>query len=145
VIAGDTAAVEKASLELKAVGARMVKMLPVSVPSHCSLMQSAADKLAQALEGVKFNSPQIPVLHNFNAESYDDIDKIKSALVKQLYLPVLWSKTINQIVGSGIRTVVEVGPNSVLTGLNKRINPDIVSFNLHKDELSVVINELKVQ
>lgn len=143
VIAGDAAAVEKASAQLKEAGARMVKALPVSVPSHCSLMQSAADKLAQALEVVKFNSPQIPVLHNFNAESYADVDKIKEALVKQLYMPVLWTNTINKIVDSGIRKIVEVGPGSVLTGLNKRINSGIVSFNLHKDEFNMIFEGLK--
>lgn len=143
VIAGDKAAVEKAADELKAAGARMVKMLPVSVPSHCSLMQVASDKLAKALQEIKFNLPQIPVLHNFNAESYTDVDKIKEALVKQLYMPVLWTKTINKIVELGVKKIVEVGPGSVLTGLNKRINAEIISFNLHKDDFSVVLEGLK--
>lgn len=143
VIAGDTVAVEKASLELKDVGARMVKMLPVSVPSHCSLMNSAAEKLEKVLQDVKFNSPQIQVLHNFNAESYTDVDKIKVALVKQLYMPVLWTNSITKIVNSGIKTIIESGPGSVLTGLNKRINSEIVSFNLDKDDFSAVIAGLE--
>ena len=143
VIAGDKSAVEKAGLELKDAGARMVKTLPVSVPSHCSLMHSAADKLESALQNVKFNMPQIPVIHNFNAESYSDVDKIKEALVKQLYMPVLWTNTINKIVNSGAKKIIEVGPGSVLTGLNKRINPEIVSFNLHKDDFKVVLEGLK--
>lgn len=143
VIAGDKVAVEEASIELKMAGAKLVKLLPVSVPSHCSLMQGAADKLRDALETVTFNAPQIPVLHNFNTEIYNDSAKIKEALVKQLYMPVLWTKTINKIAHSGIKTVVEAGPGNVLTGLNKRINTEIVSFNLCKDDFDAVMDGIK--
>lgn len=143
VIAGDKVAVERAVVELKEAGAKLVKLLPVSVPSHCSLMIRAADNLHTALENIKFNSPTIPVLHNYNNESYKDGALIKDALVKQLYMPVLWTKTINKIVDSGIKKIVEVGPGSVLTGLNKRINPDTVSFNLQKDEFKVIVDGLK--
>lgn len=143
VIAGDKAAVEQASVVLKDSGARMVKMLPVSVPSHCSLMQKAADKLAEALKDVKFNSPKIPVLHNFNTKNYTDTKLIKEALIKQLYMPVLWTNTINKIVGEGITKIVECGPGKVLSGLNKRINPNIVSYTLHnKEDIALALNEL---
>lgn len=143
VIAGDKAAVERAVVELKEAGAKLAKLLPVSVPSHCSLMIRAADKLQTALEDIKFNTPRIPVLHNFNTESYTDSALVKAALVKQLYMPVLWTKTINKIVDGNVKKVVEAGPGNVLTGLNKRINPEILSFNLHKDDFNTIIDGLK--
>lgn len=131
VIAGNKKAVELAAVKLKENGAKLVKLLPVSVPSHCSLMHVAADKMALALADVKFQTPSVPVLHNYNTESYTDAAAIKGALVKQLYMPVLWTSTINKIAGQGIKQIVECGPGKVLTGLNKRINPEIISYNLH--------------
>ncbi len=143
VIAGDRAAIEHATVALKEAGAKMVKLLPVSVPSHCSLMQSAADKLQAAMQNITFNSPQIQVLHNFNTESYTDSDKIKDALVKQLCMPVLWTKTIEKIMSLDNKVIIEAGPNSVLTGLNKRINADLINFNLSKDDINTIKENIK--
>ena len=133
VIAGSTASVHRASEVLKEKGARKVQPLLVSVPSHCSLMLPASVKLSEALKNIKFNTPKIPVLHNFNVKEYSDTALIKEALVKQLYVPVLWTQTINKIFEYGITKVVESGPGQVLSGLNKRINPDIVSYNIISD------------
>lgn len=131
VIAGSAATVATASEALKEKGARKVQPLAVSVPSHCSLMLPASIKLAEALKAVQFNSPQIKVLHNFNVEAYTDTDSIKAALVKQLYMPVLWTDTIKAIVAIGITQVAECGPGKVLSGLNKRIDASLVSYALN--------------
>jgi [acyl-carrier-protein] S-malonyltransferase len=141
VIAGSTASVHRASEVLKEKGARKVQPLPVSVPSHCSLMLPASVKLSEALKNVNFNTPTIPVLHNFNVKEYSDTSLIKEALVKQLYMPVLWTQTINKIFEHGITKVVESGPGKVLSGLNKRINAEIVSYNIISD-FETVLTEL---
>lgn len=143
VIAGNKSSVEAAAVALKDSGAKKVQMLAVSVPSHCSLMSSASDKLATALASVKFNSPQIEVLHNFNVETYTDGELIKQALIKQLCQPVLWSKTVGTIASCGITSIVECGPGKVLSGLNKRINENLVSYNLRNtDEFAKALAEL---
>lgn len=131
VIAGDKNAIDLAATALKDNGAKKVQLLPVSVPSHCRLMIPASKKLASALASVEFRAPEIPVLHNFDTNSYTDLVTIKEALVKQLYSPVLWAKTIDKIVHMNITNILECGPGKVLSGLNKRINENIVSYNLH--------------
>lgn len=131
VIAGDKVAVDKAMLVLKDSGAKKVQLLSVSVPSHCKLMLNASNKLAKELSLVEFSTPQIPIVHNYNAKIYADNELIKDALVKQLYLPVLWTDVINIITSRGINKIVECGSGKVLSGLNKRINKDIISYNLH--------------
>lgn len=145
VIAGNVAAVEKAMLELKALGAKIVKKLPVSVPSHCKLMLPASEKLAEKMADVKFNTPTIPVLHNYNVQSYTNPDEIKDALLKQLYSPVLWTQSIKHIVNSGAFEIIECGPGKVLTGLNKRIDSTIISYSLaDNNELVRVSKEINL-
>lgn len=122
VIAGNAAAVGRAMAAAKEVGAKRALPLPVSVPSHCSLMKPAADKLAEALKTVEIKQPQIRVIHNADVAAYDDADKIKDALVRQLYSPVRWTETVNALVSDGIAESAECGPGKVLAGLAKRIN-----------------------
>ena len=122
VIAGNTAAVERAMQAAKEAGAKRALPLPVSVPSHCSLMKPAAEKLAEALKSVVIKQPQIRVIHNADVAAYDDADKIKDALVRQLYSPVRWTETVNALVSDGITESAECGPGKVLVGLAKRIN-----------------------
>lgn len=122
VIAGNAAAVERAMTVAKEAGAKRALPLPVSVPSHCSLMKPAADKLAEALKSVVIKQPQIRVIHNADVAAYDDADKIKDALVRQLYSPVRWTETVNALVSDGIAESAECGPGKVLAGLAKRIN-----------------------
>ncbi|EJU75982.1 TPA: ACP S-malonyltransferase [Neisseria meningitidis] len=122
VIAGNAAAVERAMTVAKEAGAKRALPLPVSVPSHCSLMKPAADKLADALKSVVIKQPQIRVIHNADVAAYDDADKIKDALVRQLYSPVRWTETVNALVSDGITESAECGPGKVLAGLAKRIN-----------------------
>lgn len=142
VIAGSTNSVQIACELLREKGARKMQPLHVSVPSHCSLMIPASVKLSEALKTVYFNTPTIPVLHNFNVYQYTDTALIKEALVKQLYMPVLWTQTINKIASYGINKVVESGPGKVLSGLNKRINPEILSYNVISG-LETALTELK--
>jgi [acyl-carrier-protein] S-malonyltransferase len=144
VIAGSKDSVAVAMEQLKANGARKLVVLPMSVPSHCLLLKPASEKLDAALTNISFNSPQIKVIHNFNVESYDNVDLIKEALVKQLYSPVLWTQTINKIVSNNIVKIVEFGPGKVLSGLNKRINETIVSGNLNAYDNIATIKELVI-
>ncbi|ENS5734328.1 ACP S-malonyltransferase [Neisseria gonorrhoeae] len=122
VIAGNAAAVGRTMAAAKEAGAKRALPLPVSVPSHCSLMKPAADKLAEALKTVEIKQPQIRVIHNADVAAYDDAGKIKDALVRQLYSPVRWTETVNALVSDGIAESAECGPGKVLAGLAKRIN-----------------------
>ncbi|GAB7216453.1 ACP S-malonyltransferase [Dickeya oryzae] len=121
VIAGNKEAVERAGAACKAAGAKRALPLPVSVPSHCALMEPAAHKLAQALEAVAFNAPQIPVVNNVDVRAESAPQAIRSALVRQLHNPVRWTECVEYIAAQGASTLVEVGPGKVLTGLTKRI------------------------
>lgn len=131
VIAGCKAAVEKAAEVLKAKGARRVQLLPVSVPSHCDLMRPAAEQLATELAEINFNSPQIPVVQNVSGELAHDVAEIKDGLLKQLYSPVLWTKSVQTLAHNQIDIIVECGPGKVLSGLNKRIHETAQLVNLH--------------
>jgi [acyl-carrier-protein] S-malonyltransferase len=121
VIAGNKAAVERGMELAKAKGAKRALPLPVSVPSHCALMKPAALQLAEYLKSVAVNTTQIPVLHNADVVAYTDSDKIKDALVRQLYNPVRWVETVQAIAAQGVTQTAECGPGKVLAGLTKRI------------------------
>ncbi|QYJ73787.1 ACP S-malonyltransferase [Shewanella sp. FJAT-52076] len=125
VIAGNKDAVERAAAACKAAGAKMAVALPVSVPSHCSLMKGAADKLAEALAAIDFSAPAIPVINNVDVEAPTDVAAIRDALVRQLYCPVRWTETVEAMAANGITHLVECGPGKVLTGLAKRINKSV--------------------
>lgn len=121
VIAGNKAAVERGMELAKAKGAKRALPLPVSVPSHCALMQPAASKLQEYLKDVHLAAPKIAVIHNADVASYHEADKIKDALVRQLYSPVRWVETVQLIAAQGITQSAECGPGKVLAGLTKRI------------------------
>lgn len=122
VIAGNRAAVERGMELAKARGAKRALMLPMSVPSHCSLLKGAAEKLRTYLDNVPLQAPAIPVLHNADVKSYADTALIKDALVRQLYSPVRWVETILYCGQNGVKFNVECAPGKVLQGLNKRID-----------------------
>ncbi len=122
VIAGNRSAVERGMELAKAKGAKRALMLPMSVPSHCSLLRGAAEKLAAYLKNVAIQTPAIPVLHNADVKSYSDGAAIKDALVRQLYSPVRWVETVQHFGSQGITHNVECAPGKVLMGLNKRID-----------------------
>ena len=121
VIAGHKEAVERAGAACKAAGAKRALPLPVSVPSHCALMKPAAEKLAVELQNITFNAPAIPVVNNVDVVCATDPDEIRNALVRQLYSPVQWTKSVELMASRDITHLYEVGPGKVLTGLTKRI------------------------
>ena len=125
VIAGHRPAVERGMALARQRGAKIATMLPMSAPSHCSLIKPAADRLRERLEKIDIRKPQVPVIHNRFVESFNDPAKIRDALVEQLYSPVRWVEIVQLLGRKGVRRVVECGPGKVLTGLSKRIVPDI--------------------
>lgn len=124
VIAGEKAAVHQAGEFAKEQGAKRALPLPVSVPSHCELMQPAAEKLSQVLAQTNISTPDIAVLHNVDVAEHDTPDAIRDALVRQLYMPVRWTETVELMVSHGVERYIECGPGKVLAGLNKRISKD---------------------
>ncbi len=144
VIAGEKNAVERASILAKEKGAKKVMPLSVSVPSHCMLMKPAADRLAQEMASVVFNTPTISILHNVDVTTHRSSDEIRSALTKQLYQPVRWTETIQFLLKNGVDHVVECGPSKVLSGLNKRIDKTVTSYNIDDfDHLHEVLNAIE--
>jgi len=125
VVAGHKAAVERAIIAAKEKGAKIAKLLPVSVPSHCALMKPAADRLAKLLDSLTIETPKIPVINNVDANFYKTPEQIRDGLVRQLYSPVRWVETIQEFSKLGITEVIECGPGKVLTGLIKRIDSNL--------------------
>src|SRR3972149_6174306 len=118
-----SAAVERGMEIAKARGAKRAVLLPMSVPSHCSLMRPAAERMRQELGALSLRRGTVPVLHNADAKSAESAEAIKDALVRQLVQPVRWVETVRQMVSSGVTHIVECGPGKVLAGLKKRIAP----------------------
>lgn len=131
VIAGEKAAVEAAIERARALGAKRGLLLPVSVPSHCVLMRTAARQMHIKLEAIRVGVPTIPVLHNVDVCSHQEPDVIRSALAAQIHHPVRWVETIQAMAASGVTQVVEIGPGKVLTGLNKRIDKSLDCVCIH--------------
>lgn len=125
VISGERDAVLQVVEMATEEGAKLAKVLPVSVPSHCQLMESAALELAQTLKNTAVNSPRIPIIHNVNVEILSHPDDIREALVMQLYRPVRWVETLQFLVEHHITTIYECGPGKVLSGLIARTAPQI--------------------
>ncbi|TMO53348.1 ACP S-malonyltransferase [Pseudoalteromonas phenolica] len=125
VIAGHKEAVEKASEACKEAGAKRALPLAVSVPSHCELMKPAAEKLAADLEALTFNVPKSSVINNVDVAMETEAAPIKDALVRQLYSPVRWTETVQELAKQGISQTYEFGPGKVLSGLVKRIDRSI--------------------
>ena len=136
VIAGNKAAVERAMALAKEKGAKRALPLPVSVPSHSSLMLPAAEKLLAHLQGVAITTPAIPVLHNTDVQSHTEPNAIRAALAKQLYTPVRWVETVLALKAAGAERVIECGPGKVLAGLTKRIDDTLPALAL-VDEASL--------
>lgn len=124
VIAGHKTAVDRALALAKEQGCKLAVPIPVSVPSHCQLMQPAAQQLAMVLEKVECRAPVIPVINNVDVQPYK-AQSIRDGLIRQLYSPVRWVETIQSFKQAGITKILECGPGKVLTGLNKRIDKDL--------------------
>jgi [acyl-carrier-protein] S-malonyltransferase len=144
VIAGHREAVERGMELAKARGAKRALLLPMSVPSHCSLMRDAAMRLAEQLAGISLQPPCTPVLNNVDVASPEQPAQIKDSLVRQLHCPVRWVECMQEMPRRGITQVIECGPGSVLTGLNKRSVPGIEAVAL-KDgvQLQQLAQQLK--
>lgn len=121
VIAGHAAAVERVTNAAKQEGAKRAVILPVSVPSHCALMESAAEKLETVLQDVPISTPKINLIHNADVECHSAPEIIRQVLKQQLYQPVRWVETVQAMAANGVTRFIECGPGKVLTGLDKRI------------------------
>lgn len=121
VIAGHSAAVDRAIELAKAAGAKKAMPLTVSVPCHSALMKPASESLAEALRATDFSQPKVPVINNVDAKVESNPDSIREKLISQLYSPVLWVDSVNAMVENGVELAIECGPGKVLSGMNKRI------------------------
>lgn len=146
VIAGTAAAVARAIDACKARGAKRAVPLPVSVPSHCSLMQPAAQQLAERLTEIAVHAPQIPVLHNIDVQTHADAEGIRAALVAQLHNPVRWVETVQALTQAGVDTLLEGGPGKVLAGLTRRIDKQLTALPVFDpDTLATALTAIKGQ
>jgi [acyl-carrier-protein] S-malonyltransferase len=131
VIAGNAQAVQRAIALAKENGAKRAVPLPVSVPSHCALMEPAAERFAVYLKDTAFIVPQIPVIQNVDVIAHETPDSIRDALGRQLYNPVQWVRTIEAMRERGVERIIEAGPGKVLTGLCKRIDKSLMALPVH--------------
>jgi len=125
VIVGHKDAVDRAAAAAKAKGAKLVKLLAVSAPFHCALMQPAAERLASELARVEVKAPAVPVVTNVEAKPNQDAARVKDLLARQVTAPVRWEESVQCLAGLGVNAVIEVGAGNVLGGLVRRIAPDI--------------------
>ena len=144
VIAGHTAAVERACEIAKAKGAKRAMKLPVSAPFHSSLLKPASDRLRDYMAGLTFSAPQIALINNVDVAIISDPASIKDALVRQAAAPVRWVETMQKVAADGITQVVECGPGKVLMGLAKRIDANLVGDAItDQASLERVLSSLK--
>lgn len=141
VIAGEKNAAQQAADACKEAGAKRALPLAVSVPSHCELMRPAADQLDDALSSITINTPKINIVNNVDVNIETDPQAIRSALVRQLYCPVQWTRTVEYLASAGIERVIEVGPGKVLTGLGKRIDKSLESVAVNTPDSVSAINK----
>lgn len=130
VIAGATAAVDKALAALKAAGARRALRLPVSAPFHSAMMRPAAERLAVVLDQFSFKNAAFPVYANVTARPVQDAREIKQLLVEQAAAPVRWEESIRNMIADGADTFIEVGPGKVLSGCLRKIDKNVNSLNV---------------
>ncbi len=144
VIAGNKESVDATCDLMKAAGAKRAVVLPVSVPSHCSLMNDAATVFANAVKNVNFKMGSVDVLHNVDAKIAIDVDDMRAKLVAQLHKPVLWTGTVQAMHSMGVEKLIESGPGKVLTGLTRRIEKAL-TVNAILDTISVAatLEEIK--
>ena len=132
VIAGHVGAVEAAIGLCKDAGAKRAMPLPVSAPFHTELMRPAGERLQEALAGIPVTAPDIPVTHNVHAGEETAPGKIRELLVEQIYSPVRWTSCVAAMVEKGTCRFVECGPGKVLSGLNRRIDGSLTSYNIEE-------------
>lgn len=144
VIAGQTQAVNRACEKLKEQGAKRTVILPVSVPSHCSLMNNAADEFSKIIQQASWKMGEIPIVHNVNAQISSDIEHIKQYLVAQLKSSVHWTQSIQFMASQGIDTFIECGPGKILSGLGRRIDKTLNYYGVYDhNSLETMMEVLK--
>ncbi len=140
VIAGEKVAVAYACELMKEAGAKRALILPVSVPSHCSLMKEAAILFKNSIENIDLKMGKVRVIHNVDADYSNNIEEIQSKLVEQLYKPVLWTSSVNKMKELGVEKLIEAGPGKVLAGLTRRIDKSLgASFIIDVNSLKSTI------
>jgi [acyl-carrier-protein] S-malonyltransferase len=139
VIAGNAAAVQRASERARALGAKRAIPLTVSAPFHCALMKPAEDRLAPELRSLRVTDPRIPVVANVDGEPKRDARSAIDALIRQVSAPVQWEAVVRRLASEGVTTYVEVGPGTVLSGLVRKIHKDanVLSFGVPQDLASI--------
>ena len=143
VIAGEKEAVAYACDLLKEVGAKRALVLPVSVPSHCSLMKEAANEFKHSVDNIEWRTNDLKVIHNVDADYSKTVEEIKSKLVEQLYKPVFWTSSVIKMKESGVEKLIESGPGKVLAGLTRRIDKSLsASAIIDVNSLKSTIEEL---
>lgn len=142
VIAGSKDAVNRACVLAKEAGAKRALVLPVSAPFHSSLLEPAATVLADALAGLNFTTPAFDVINNVDVAVVDDPVAIKDALVRQAWHAVRWVETIQKMQADGVTHIVECGPGKVLTGLVKRISPELNALSINDPASLVAVLEI---
>lgn len=130
VIAGATAAVKQAAELARAKGAKRAVLLPVSAPFHSSLLQPAAERLAGVLQGLRFRDLAMPLVTNVDADVLTEGARVPDVLVRQVTAPVRWEDVVLRLAKEGVTSCVEVGPGKVLSGLIRRIAPDVHVLNV---------------
>ena len=137
VISGNTAAVERAAKLADERGAKRAKLLPVSAPFHCSLMQPAQDRLDGDLTKIEMQKPVYPVACNVEADFVTDAIRARETLVKQVTGSVKWDECMRRLIGHDVQTFIEVGPGKVLRGLMRQIDRSKTCLNV-SDEASLL-------
>ncbi len=144
VIAGNKEAVNITCEAMKAAGAKRAVVLPVSVPSHCSLMNGAATAFANIVQELDLKMGNVDVLHNVDAAKASDVVDMKAKLVTQLYKPVLWTATVQAMHTMGVEKLIESGPGKVLAGLTRRIDKSLtVNAALNTDSIATIVGEIE--
>ncbi len=144
VIAGSKAAVDRACEILKSKGAKRAIVLAVSAPFHSSLMKPAAEQLREKLRTTVFAAPKIPLINNIDVMVESDVQRIRDALYRQAFGPVRWVESVRALKAFGLVNLVECGPSKVLTGLVKRIDPDMTGMSLSDPASLQAVKELLV-
>lgn len=146
VIAGEKTAVERAIELAKAKGCRKALPLPVSVPVHTPLMQAAADRLAKDVAATAWSDLAVPLVNNAEARAIRRAAEVQASLIRQLPSSVLWEDSVRAMAAMGVKTFIEVGPGTVLTGLIKRILPEATTLNVQDPKsLEATLNALSVK
>ena len=134
VISGSKERIEAACAVAKEHGIKMAKLLPVSAPFHCSMMQPAADRMEEALSAMRVSAPTVPVIANVTAAKVTDPDEIKKLLVEQVTGQVRWTQSVQAMIGDGVDRFIEIGAGKVLSGLIRRIDKQANVSNMASPE-----------